>query len=49
MKSLIFKYLASLKWSFAFAEEECDSQVMKPGDIRDDNVIRNFRKNKRFE
>lgn len=49
MPSLIFKYLASLRWSFAFAEDECDSQFMKPGDIRDDNVIRNLRKNRRFE
>jgi len=48
MKSLMFKYLASLKRFLAFAEDESDSQLMKPGDMRDDNVVRKSRRTKRF-
>lgn len=43
------KFSASLKWFFAFVEDESASWFMNPGNIRDNNVVRKSRKNKRFE
>lgn len=34
------KFSASLKWFFAFVEDESASWFMNPGDIRDNNVVK---------
>lgn len=36
------KFPASLKWFFAFVEDESDSWFMNPGGIRDNNVKKNL-------